>query len=161
MPPKQQSRASKGKLRVTADSLNVRKSASLQAAIVGSVNQGDMVDWLDSSADENWCQIQKDNLKGWSSHRFLMPETPAAAPGPLDEIIQIAAQSAIAGYKWKNRGVAPRGYIKGMALVYARVYCKLKAGDAAAVEMAKANTGVAAKDALEWFKKILQDAGME
>jgi hypothetical protein len=159
MPP-QQSSAAKGKLRVTVDSLNVRKSASLQAAIVGSVSQGDIVDWLDSSADENWCQIQKDNLTGWSPHRFLLPEIPAAAPGPLDEIIQIAAQSAIAGYKWKNRGVAPRGYIKGMALVYARVYCKLKAGDAAAAEMAKANTGVAAKDALEWFKKIFQDAGM-
>ncbi len=61
---------------------------------------------------------------------------PAPAPGPLDPLMQIAANSPIAKYSWlPNRGVAPSGYIKGMALVYARVYCKFKAGDAAAVDM--------------------------
>jgi hypothetical protein len=47
-----------------------------------------------------------------------------------------------------------------MALVYARVYCKLKAGDAAALEMAKANTGDSAKDALAWYAQIFQSVGM-
>jgi len=159
MPPKQTA-TSKGKLKVTADALNVRKSASLQASIIGSLNQDDIVDWLDSSADENWCQIQKGELLGWASHRFLVPEVPPIPPGPLDEIIQIAGTSAIAAYNWKNRDVAPRGYIKGMALAYARVYCKLKTGEAAATEMAKANTGNATKDALAWYAQIFQNAGM-
>jgi hypothetical protein len=159
MPPKQKP-TSKGKLKVTVDSLNVRRSASLQGAIVGSLSQGDIVDWLDLSPDGNWCRIKKANLTGWSSPRFLIPEVAAAPPGPLDEIIQIAGSSAIAGYSWKNRGVAPRGYIKGMALVYARAYCKLKAGDAAAVEMAKANTGDTSKDALAWYAQVFQNAGM-
>src|SRR6266404_2839865 len=100
MPPKQSS--PNGKLRVTVDGLNVRKSGSLKGSIVGSLNQGDIVNWLGSSADSNWCKIQKATLTGWSSHRFLVPEAPAIPSQPYDEIIQIAATSALAGYSWKN-----------------------------------------------------------
>ena len=57
-----------------------------------------------------------------------------------DQITGLAAASDVARLPWKDRGVAPTGYIKGMALVYARVYCKLSAGEPAAVEMAKART---------------------
>ncbi|MGV2387763.1 MAG UNVERIFIED_CONTAM: hypothetical protein LVR29_03700 [Microcystis novacekii LVE1205-3] len=46
----------------------------------------------------------------------------------LDKIIEVAANSQIARYHWLDRGVA-KGYIKGMAVVYAKVYCKLKASD--------------------------------
>jgi hypothetical protein len=82
------------------------------------------------------------------------------SPATLDQIVQMAARSAIARFHWKQRGVAPAGYIKGMALVYARVYCKLKVGDAAASEMAKANTGDDAHDALAWYSAIFAAAGM-
>ncbi|WP_013321298.1 hypothetical protein [Gloeothece verrucosa] len=78
----------------------------------------------------------------------------------LDRIIQAAASSEIADYNWHQRGIAPIGYIKGMALVYGRVYCKLKAGDAAAKEMAKANTGNTEKDALAHYAQIFQNVGM-
>jgi hypothetical protein len=47
-----------------------------------------------------------------------------------------------------------------MALVFARVLCKLAAGDAAAVEMAKANTGNAARDALAHYDGVFSDLGM-
>src|SRR5437588_7069198 len=77
-----------------------------------------------------------------------------------DKIIQVAAGSQIAGYKWRDRGVAPPGYIKGMALVYARVYCKLKDRDSAATEMAKANTGNKNKDALAHYAPEFNAAGM-
>lgn|GEM_PF-1449211 len=130
---------------VTADSLNVRSSPSLQGKIIGSLKKDQLVRQLDSSPDRQWYKIQKDSLIGWSFHQYLATRT---AAGPLDQILQTAAQSAIARYFWHDRGVAPRGYIKGMALVYARVYCKFKAGDAAAVEMAKADTGNIEKDAL-------------
>src|SRR5690348_1742885 len=81
--------------------------------------------------------------------------------GAIDQITQIAATSDIASYSWKDRGTAPAGYIKGMALVYARVYCKLKAENAAAVEMAKANTGDNDHDALAWYGDIFAAAGMD
>jgi hypothetical protein len=48
-----------------------------------------------------------------------------------------------------------------MALVYARVYCKLKAGDAAAVEMAKADTGNAKLDALAHYESQFAALGLD
>jgi uncharacterized protein YcbK (DUF882 family) len=145
------------KLFVTADSLNVRSSPSLKGNIIGSLRKGENVDWLDSSSDGQWYKVQKGSLTGWSFHKYLAHKMSA---GPLDRIIQVAAESTIARYKWRDRGVAPPGYIKGMALVYARVYCKLKAGDGAAVEMAKADTGNTDRDALAHYAKAFNDAGM-
>ena len=85
----------------------------------------------------------------------------AAAAGPFDEITRIAANSAIARFDWPpNRGVAPKGYMKGMALVFARALCKLKAGDPAAVEMAKAKSGTASKDALVRYDNSFRALGM-
>ena len=68
-----------------------------------------------------------------------------------DRIAQIAASSPLARVSWSGRGRAPIGYIKGMALVFARVYLKLKAGNAAAVDMAKADTGDPRTDALAHY----------
>jgi hypothetical protein len=95
-----------------------------------------------------------------------MPTKSSAHPGSLqakiraDEVIRIAADSAIARYGWKDRGVAPRGYIKGMAVVYASVYCKLQAGDSIVSEMAKAKADDGTKDALTWYSETFQAAGM-
>jgi hypothetical protein len=88
------------------------------------------------------------------------PAAPAPDSAPIDQITQIAAQSDIARYSWKDRGVAPKGYIKGMALVYARVYSKLNAGDAAAAEMAKAKSDDSDHDALAWYDPVFAAAGM-
>jgi hypothetical protein len=78
------------------------------------------------------------------------------------KIIDAAIQSPLATYGWKgNRGRAPIGYIKGMALVYARVYKKFLDGDVAALEMAKANTGNAAKDALAYYAPEFNRLGMK
>lgn len=79
---------------------------------------------------------------------------------PTEQILQIASQSEIARHSWNDRGRAPPGYIKGMALVYARTYCRLQAGDAFALEMAKANTGDGARDALAWYDEAFAAQGM-
>jgi hypothetical protein len=84
----------------------------------------------------------------------------AAGAGPIDTIAGIAAGSAIAHFSWPGRGPAPIGYTKGMAVVFARVLCKLAAGDAAAVEMAKADTGDAAHDALAHYAGVFAGLGM-
>ena len=83
-----------------------------------------------------------------------------SATDGLDKIIQIAANSQIARYHWLDRGVAPKGYIKGMAVVYAKVYCQLKAGNPFAKEMAKANTGNSDKDALAHYAQKFRDLEM-
>ena len=79
------------------------------------------------------------------------------------KIIQLAAGSNLARSTWSvggGREVAPIGYIKGMALVFAIEYCKLGNGDAAATDMAKANTGVANTDALAHLAPEFTAAGM-
>jgi hypothetical protein len=81
----------------------------------------------------------------------------------ISRISDGASSSAIASYKWANRGVAPAGYIKGMAVSYAKIYYDLGAGNANAnaVEMAKAVTADASKDALKHYEAVFQQAGMD
>jgi len=118
----------------------------------------------------------------WASLDTLAPPAPAAAPAaarpaaapappapvpaapavsPLDQITQLAGASALARFPWKDRGKAPAGYIKGMALAYGRVYCKFKAGNAAALDMAQKNSGDQARDALAWYDDVFTAAGMD
>jgi hypothetical protein len=80
---------------------------------------------------------------------------------PIDHIITLAANSALARFAWEDRGRAPAGYIKGMALTYGRVYAKFKAGDAAALDMAKKATEDKERDALAWYASIFKAAGMD
>jgi hypothetical protein len=77
------------------------------------------------------------------------------------EIAALADNSAIAAYQWKDRGVAPRGYIRGMAAAFGRLYCKLNANRDAASEMAMADSGDAATDALAWYANEFTDLGMD
>jgi hypothetical protein len=79
----------------------------------------------------------------------------------LDEITEMAGASTLARTRWRDRGMAPPGYIKGMALVYGRVYAKYKAGDAAARDMARKNTSDREHDALAWYEDIFDAAGMD
>jgi hypothetical protein len=72
------------------------------------------------------------------------------APGPLAPITQIAAASKIARY-----------VIEGMALTYARVYCKFKAGNAVLADMAQPDSTNPAHDALSWYAPQFANAGMD
>jgi hypothetical protein len=73
-------------------------------------------------------------------------------------IMDMAADSSISHYFWKGRGVAPAGYVKGMALVYARVYSRLKLNDPVVLEMAKPGGGKL--DALAFYTPVFTKAGM-
>jgi len=78
----------------------------------------------------------------------------------VDQICTLAAASSVASYEWKNRGRAPLGYIKGMAIVFGVVYAKLKSGDAAATAMAAASVSANNADALSWYQTRFTAAGM-
>jgi hypothetical protein len=88
----------------------------------------------------------------------------AGAASVIDRITALAAQSKIANYRWKddsgNASKAPLAYIKGMAVTYGRVYCKLKAGDPAALEMAKAKTADPGRDVLAFYNGFFAAVGM-
>lgn len=53
------------------------------------------------------------------------PSPPAPAGPYVDQIKELAAGSTCASYSWKNRGRAPAGYIKGMAMSFARSLCRV------------------------------------
>jgi hypothetical protein len=99
---------------------------------------------------------------------YDLPETSDYPPQPLEPlpaatqqtIASMAAQSKIAKYNWKNRGVAPRGYITGMAISWSTVARKWALGNSSALEMARANTHDAAHDALSWYDGIFDELGM-
>jgi len=79
----------------------------------------------------------------------------------VSKICKIASTSTIASCKWANRGQAPDGYIKGMAVSYAKVFYDLSTANAYAVEMAKAVTANPLRDALKHYEEIFQQAGMD
>jgi hypothetical protein len=96
----------------------------------------------------------------------LLQSRPACADQPtqasaIARISDVASTSVIATYKWANRGKAPAGYINGMAVSYAKVYYDLAAGNDYAVEMAKAVSDDASKDALKHYEEIFQQAKMD
>jgi len=121
-------------------------------------------------------QFQRDNglvpdgiagPRTWASLEIPAAPTAAAAAvaavaavTSIDQLTRMAAASEIARFNWKDRGKAPAGYIKGMALAFGRVYCKFKAGDPAALDMAGKNSGDQARDALAWYDDVFGNAGM-
>ena len=112
--------------------------------------------------------LEVDGLIGPYTWRALLadhpPETAAKpvelSPDLIKIIAMLAASSPIARYSWQNRGVAPAGYIKGMAVTFAQVCQKWKAGDSAAHVMAMPNSGNDNVDALSWFDSNFRGLGM-
>jgi hypothetical protein len=79
----------------------------------------------------------------------------------VQQILQIAATSPFARHVWwKNQGRMPIGYVKGMALAFGRVCCKLNGNDPIAEEMAMADTGDPSKDVLAYYSQTFNSYGM-
>jgi hypothetical protein len=93
-----------------------------------------------------------------------VPSTPAKPDVVYDQRVRdIAAASACAKYSWADRGRAPAGYIKGMALSFARSVCRLHANDASrspATLMSRADTEDATKDVFSHYKSTFDARGM-
>lgn len=91
-----------------------------------------------------------DGIVGGYTWDALLKDTPAPSTKPFDvrEIVELAAASPAARYVWPSRGMAPRGYTKGMACTFANALVRLRAGNPAVIEMAKANTKDTLRDAL-------------
>ncbi|MGZ3789162.1 MAG: hypothetical protein ACXVLQ_11605 [Bacteriovorax sp.] len=86
------------------------------------------------------------------------PTTPTKPTNPtsgayVDQIKQLAGSSSCASYSWKGRGRAPAGYVKGVALSYARSLCRLiKTNSTLSKIMSAADTHNDAKDALTHYQ---------
>jgi hypothetical protein len=105
-----------------------------------------------------WASLDSSAAPSVALRAEAAPVAPAVSL--IDRITQMAGESDLARFNWKDRGRAPAGYIKGMALAYGRAYCKFKRGDPAALDMAQRNTGDKASDALAWYEDIFDAARM-
>jgi len=102
----------------------------------------------------------------WSALYADAPPLPPPAPPPgaltaeqQSDVKNIAKTSKIAKFSWPDRGVAPTGYVEGMALSFAQDVVRLKANHPTVVEMAKARTN-SDKDALNVYKDEYHQLGM-
>ncbi|MFT3788123.1 MAG: hypothetical protein QM770_18455 [Tepidisphaeraceae bacterium] len=106
-------------------------------------------------------------LKAVGAGLFVLGGAPTllkSQPAKSDAITSIgtlAAASEIATYRWADRGKAPAGYVKGMAVSYAKCYHDLSTGKENVVEMAKAVGEDPAKDALAHYAEVFQQAGLD
>jgi hypothetical protein len=88
------------------------------------------------------------------------PGSGQVAPSPItqnggayaDTIKQMVSGSSCSSYSWKNRGRAPAGYVKGVALSFARSLCRLKTNSIISSIMSGAETHNDAKDALTHYQ---------
>jgi len=64
----------------------------------------------------------------------------------------IAENSPVRNYFWKDRGRAPIGYIKGVAVTFAKSYYELKTNQDTAVNIMSQYLGAAHQDALSWYE---------
>ena len=81
-------------------------------------------------------------------------------PVDAETIANIAANSSLAGVAWRERGRAPLGYIKGMAVMFAVVARKLAQGDSAASRWPKPTSGDRRHDALAHYAPQFAALGM-
>lgn len=81
-----------------------------------------------------------------------------SGPDARAAIEALATGSTCAKYLWKDRGKAPKGYPKGVALVFARAVCEPSRSDV--VVVSQANTGKDLTDALSWYKSVFDGLGM-
>ena len=85
--------------------------------------------------------------------------TPRVESDGVRALRDIASQSECAARSWKQRGRAPRSYIEGMALVFARAVCQPERPD---VRVVSAPVGPAnSDDALAVYAAIFAAAGMQ
>lgn len=106
---------------------------------------------------QTWGQLQKD----FDLPPYPPPFLPPLSPEIVSEIEDMALASDVADLDWNDRGVAPDGFVLGMAHAYATVVQKFERGDGSAHEMAKAATGDPDDDALVYYRDTLQKLGMD
>ena len=140
----------------------LRKSASTSGAQIDLIEKGETVTVASSTPSNGFLKVQASAGLGWSYGSYYVrvsgPPASGGASGAggassgtatVATITNLAAASSCYAYQWKDRGQAPKGYVKGVALVYARAVCNAGRSDVAVVS--KANTGDDANDAISWF----------
>lgn len=97
--------------------------------------------------------LEVDGIIGPATWEALCEGSPLTPTG--EAICELARASPLAKVSWRDRGMAPKGYIQGMALVYYNVFQR-RLTDSIVKAMGK-TLGSADKDVLTWFEDELDD----
>src|SRR5579863_4150120 len=90
----------------------------------------------------------------------LAQNAPASAgPDGITALRTIASQSQCAAHNWTARGRAPRSYIEGVTLVFARSVCQPQRADVQIVS-APVGTSPNSDDALSLYQSAFQESGV-
>jgi hypothetical protein len=84
--------------------------------------------------------------------RGACPAGGGPRPLTLDDIANNAAASTCASYNWQDRGRAPIGYIRGLAMSYGNAVCRVRAGATGATARIAGPLGDPSADALAWYQ---------
>lgn len=141
--------------------------ATLQKALGCLVADGDFGTTTDTwvRAFQGACDLGKDGIVGddtWDEVDDLVERLETGKPRLpkklADKIWTMAATSEIADYPWPDRGIAPTGYIAGVALCFA--YALRRGDNDDAVNVMSQAQGNPDKDALAWYEKEFSAVGM-
>lgn len=151
-------------LRATT-SVNLRKGPGTGYGILRVIPNGANVTVVSATPTAGFYEVQYSGVTGFSYGLYfdkVSSPTPAPAPTPggasLDALKTIAGNSTCARYSWKDRGNAPKGYTKGVALVFARAVCNQARSDVALVSKpATTNDGT---DVLSWYRSNFSALGL-
>ena len=106
---------------------------------------------------QTWAALDK---VGTKLPAYPPPLPPKFDQATINKIGNLAAASPIASYAWKDRGRAPAGYIRGMAVAFAQAVLRFNAGDPIMVGLARENSGNDGIDALSWYNSNYVGLGM-
>jgi len=113
-------------------------------------SEAEIDSFMDGQAFHPYEHVKKNN--------FLQVGSVQAPAGPINDIALIATGSQCAKHEFAQRGLAPQGYLAGMALVFAKAACNPSRPDVQLVSEKK--TGNDQHDALSWYNSNFNDAGM-
>src|SRR5215831_15008830 len=91
----------------------------------------------------------------------IRPSIADVTPTLTERIIATVEETDVPNLIWTDRGLAPSGYTKGMAVAFARVYAKWKTGNSAELVMAAANSRDDTRDALSLYNSRFQPKAMD
>lgn len=113
------------------------------------------------------CAIDADGIVGpdtWEELEALgikiNDKSEDMSDGLMTDITALVAASPVKVYAWPDRGVAPIGYLNGMALSFAFALKWLAVGHPG-VELMAAGAGNADVDALKWYDAEFKSLGMD